>query len=228
MTGGRPERSRSPRPAIPTWAYRFRQRITVGRETPTIDAIAVFGTPWAANNTIRARWAKPASTVEDRIKELSSGSSPVRSNIGAATDIPHCPKTVLSSHLRHATLATVTVTRSGRMSPSASDYALPFCMTTCYRIVIQIRLVPEVEVIQKVGGHGTRCDALRSRSGGEWKALHQRGRYRPHTDPGGHVHPVRDHLRDGGARACALDCDQHGTRCDLQTPDRRWAKSSTA
>jgi hypothetical protein len=75
--------------------YRLRQSITVGRDTPTIDAIAVFDTPCAASNTIRARWAKPASTVEDRTKELSFGSSPARSTIGAATDMPHSPKVTL-------------------------------------------------------------------------------------------------------------------------------------
>ena len=35
---GRPERSRSPNPAIPAWTYRFHHRITVGRDTPTIAA----------------------------------------------------------------------------------------------------------------------------------------------------------------------------------------------
>jgi len=93
IADGRPERDKSPRPAMPASEYRVRQRITVGRETPTIAAIAVFDTPWAASNTIRARWAKPAGAVQDWTKELSLSSSPVRSNIGAAIDIPHCPKT---------------------------------------------------------------------------------------------------------------------------------------
>jgi len=73
----------------------LRHRITVGRETPTIAAASVFDTPWAASNTIRARWANPASTIEDRTKAVSFDSSPERSTIGAATDIPDCPKTEL-------------------------------------------------------------------------------------------------------------------------------------
>ena len=52
---GRPGRGRSPRPASPSRAYRRRQAITIGRETPSSRAIRVLGTPSAASSKIRAR-----------------------------------------------------------------------------------------------------------------------------------------------------------------------------
>jgi hypothetical protein len=64
---GRPDRGSSCRPANPRAAYRSRQPRTVGRETPTSSAIAVFDIPSAASSTIRARYAKPARTDDERV-----------------------------------------------------------------------------------------------------------------------------------------------------------------
>jgi len=89
---GRPERCRSARAAIPPDSYRLRHPITVGRDAPTRRPISVFGTPSAASSTIRARCARPASTVEDRTNAVNFGSSPGRRTNAAATDIPHCPE----------------------------------------------------------------------------------------------------------------------------------------
>ena len=48
---GRPERGSSSRPASPSAAYRLRQSITVGRDTPTLSAIATFASPSAAHTS---------------------------------------------------------------------------------------------------------------------------------------------------------------------------------
>lgn len=45
--------------------------------TPTRSAISVFDTPSAANNTIRARCAKPARIELDRVQDSNSSRSPV-------------------------------------------------------------------------------------------------------------------------------------------------------
>ena len=92
ITVGRPDRSRSPNAPTPPARYRLRHWITVGRVTPTRRAISAFGKPSAANSTIRARCANPASSVEDRTSTVSLNSSPARSTRAAATDTPHCPE----------------------------------------------------------------------------------------------------------------------------------------
>lgn len=81
---GRPERSSSSRPAIPLDWYRCRHPMTVGRDTPTCAAIAVFPSPSAASNTIRARCASPARTLDERVNRSRWPRSPSRSsNAGA-------------------------------------------------------------------------------------------------------------------------------------------------
>ena len=52
--------------------------ITVGRDAPTLAAIAVFATPSAASNTIRARCARPARTDDARVNFTSRARSPSR------------------------------------------------------------------------------------------------------------------------------------------------------
>ena len=93
MVRGRPERGSSSSPANPRAAYRSRHPITVGRDTPNLTAIAVFDTPSAANNTIRARCASPARIDDERVHRVSSSRSPSRSpNAGAGRfATPHDP-----------------------------------------------------------------------------------------------------------------------------------------
>jgi hypothetical protein len=55
--------------------YRDRHDTTVWRDTPTRAAISVFDTPSAANNTIRARCARPALTDDDRVHDASGSRS---------------------------------------------------------------------------------------------------------------------------------------------------------
>ena len=45
-----------------------------------------------ARKPIRARFANPASTVEERASKLNFDSSPARRISAAATDTHHCPK----------------------------------------------------------------------------------------------------------------------------------------
>jgi hypothetical protein len=90
---GRPDRFRSPSAAIPPDSYRLRHKITVGRDTPTRRPISAFGTPSAASSTIRARCAKPTSTVDDRTSAVNLALSPGRRINATATDIPHCLET---------------------------------------------------------------------------------------------------------------------------------------
>ena len=46
--------------------------VTVGRDTPTSSAIAVFVTPSAANKMILARCAKPARIDDERIHSVKT------------------------------------------------------------------------------------------------------------------------------------------------------------
>ena len=77
-------------PPIPLRAYRARQPVTVGRDTPTRAAISTLVNPSAANSTIRARWASPAWIVEERSHPSSRSRSPTRKANGAAR-IPQSP-----------------------------------------------------------------------------------------------------------------------------------------
>jgi hypothetical protein len=69
----------------------------------------VFDTPSAASNTIRARCAEPAITVEDRVNETNVSRSPSRNPSGAIR-MHDCPKPVLSNQFVHAALADVSLT----------------------------------------------------------------------------------------------------------------------
>ena len=68
--------------------------------TPTFSAIAVFEIPSAASNTIRARCANPARTLEDRVNDVSRSRSPSRNPNGDAARfaMPHSRKTQPSKH----------------------------------------------------------------------------------------------------------------------------------
>jgi hypothetical protein len=90
---GRPDRAWSSNPARPRAAYRLRQPITVGPDTPTSSAIAVFDTPSAASSTIRARSANPARTDDDRVSRSNTSRSPTRNPSAAAARFgtPHRP-----------------------------------------------------------------------------------------------------------------------------------------
>lgn len=74
----------------PAAAYRARQSITVGRDTPTFAAIAVFHSPSAANHTILARCANPARPEDDRTNRDSTSRSPLtRSFIDGCLSLGH-------------------------------------------------------------------------------------------------------------------------------------------
>jgi hypothetical protein len=89
---GRPDRCSSPKPFSPE-AQRSRQEIIVGREIPTHSVISVFDTPSAANNTIRARCAKPARIELDRVQDSYSSRSPDRRPSGCVVlMIGRCPR----------------------------------------------------------------------------------------------------------------------------------------
>ena len=90
ISAGRPDRGWSSRAAIPPAAYRSRQPITVGRDTPTVRAICAFGIPSAASSTIRARLASPDGTLGSRASSSSRSRSPSRSTRAGAKDMLHC------------------------------------------------------------------------------------------------------------------------------------------
>ena len=87
---GRPGRSRSRNAADPPAAYRPRHNSTVGRLTPTSEAISVFERRSDASNTIRARRANPDSTVEARTQPSKTARSGSTNNNGSTRmDITH-------------------------------------------------------------------------------------------------------------------------------------------
>ncbi len=59
--------------------------------------ISVFDTPSAASNTIRARCADPAITVEDRVNDTNVSRSPSRNPSGAIR-MHNYPKPALQNH----------------------------------------------------------------------------------------------------------------------------------
>jgi hypothetical protein len=67
------------------------------------EAISVFETPSAASNTIRARCADPAITVEDRVNDTNVSRSPSRNPSGAIR-MHDYPKPTLSNYFRHAVI----------------------------------------------------------------------------------------------------------------------------
>lgn len=58
-------------PSTPCAAKRWRHRITVGRDIPSSDAIALLDTPWAALSTMRARAARPSAASSARARAVS-------------------------------------------------------------------------------------------------------------------------------------------------------------
>src|SRR3954453_13542959 len=103
---GRPDRWASLRPSSPLAWYRSRHDSTVVTVASTSSAILVFAVPSAASNTIRARFAADAGTVEDRVQRSSSSRSPGRNtNAGAGRfAMPQHFKHQPSRNLRHGTL----------------------------------------------------------------------------------------------------------------------------
>ena len=99
---GRPERRSSSSPFTPELAYRSRQPITVGRDTPTRSAISVLDTPSAASSTIRARCARPALIDDDRVQDSNNSRSPGRRPNGCArtphSRALHCKTTLDAPH----------------------------------------------------------------------------------------------------------------------------------
>jgi hypothetical protein len=93
MVRGRPERGSSSSPASPCAACRSRHPITIGLDTLTVSAIAVFDAPSAASNTIRARCANPGRTELERVSRVSCTRSPsLNPNAGAGRfATPHDP-----------------------------------------------------------------------------------------------------------------------------------------
>ena len=98
----RPERRSSSRPLTPELAYRSRQPITVGRDTPTRSAISVLDTPSAASSTIRARCARPALIELHRVQDSNNSRSPGRRPNGCArtphSHALHCKTTLDAPH----------------------------------------------------------------------------------------------------------------------------------
>jgi hypothetical protein len=80
---------RSPRPAIPSAAYRFFQAITVGLDTPTRSTISFVPTPSSASKTIRARCANPALSDGVRVQRVSSARSSAGICTATVNDIHH-------------------------------------------------------------------------------------------------------------------------------------------
>ena len=72
---GLPGRGRSSSPPVPSAAYRFFHKITVGLDTPVRRAISFVPIPSPASSTIRARWASPARIDGDRTHEASTSRS---------------------------------------------------------------------------------------------------------------------------------------------------------
>ena len=76
----------------------------MGKLTPTRRPTSALLVPSAASNTIRARCAKPAGIVEDRVHSRSLCSSPARNTNGSTRDMNHCLNHRQQSHFQHATL----------------------------------------------------------------------------------------------------------------------------
>jgi len=72
---GLPGLGRSSSPPIPSAAYRFFHKITVGLDAPVRRTISFVPIPSAASSTILARWASPARIDGDRTHEASTSRS---------------------------------------------------------------------------------------------------------------------------------------------------------
>ena len=88
---GLPGRGRSSSPPVPSAAYRFFHKITVGLDTPVRRAISFVPIPLPASSTIRARWASPARIDGDRTHEASTSSSRGGTSTFTVNAINHRP-----------------------------------------------------------------------------------------------------------------------------------------
>jgi hypothetical protein len=102
---------------MPVAWYRSRHDNTVVTVASTNSAIRVLAVPWAANNTIRARFAADAGTVDARVHRSSSSRSPGRNTKAGAGRfaMPQSFNNQPTKDLRHAALVTLegVVLRSG-------------------------------------------------------------------------------------------------------------------
>ena len=76
---------------MPSAAYRFFHKITVGLDTPVRRAISFVPIPSPASSTIRARWASPARIDGDRTHEASTSLSHHKTSTFTINTINHHP-----------------------------------------------------------------------------------------------------------------------------------------
>jgi hypothetical protein len=102
---GLPGFGRSSSPPIPSAAYRFFHKITVGLDTPVRRTISLVPIPSAASSTIRARWASPARIDGDLTHEASTSRSRGGTSTLTVNGMNHRPRTITrgqgSSLTRH-------------------------------------------------------------------------------------------------------------------------------
>jgi hypothetical protein len=88
---GLPGFGRSASPPIPSAAYRFFHKITVGLDTPVRRAISLVPSPSPASSTILARWASPARIDGDLTHEASTSRSRGGTSTLTVNDMNHRP-----------------------------------------------------------------------------------------------------------------------------------------
>jgi hypothetical protein len=91
MIRGLPGFGRSSSPPVPSAAYRFFHKITVGLDTPVRRTISLVPIPSAASSTIRARCASPARIDGDRTHEASTSRSRGGTSTFTVNAINHRP-----------------------------------------------------------------------------------------------------------------------------------------
>ena len=91
---GLPGFGRSSSPPVPSAAYRFFHKITVGLDTPVRRAISFVPIPSAASSTILARWASPARIDGDLAHEASTSRSRGGTSTFTVNGISHRPRTM--------------------------------------------------------------------------------------------------------------------------------------
>ena len=90
----RPGFGRSSSPPVPSAAYRFFHKITVGLDTPVRRTISFVPIPSAASSTILARWASPARIDGDRTHEVSTSRSRGGTSTFTVNGMNHHPPTI--------------------------------------------------------------------------------------------------------------------------------------
>ena len=88
---GLPGFGRSSSPPIPSAAYRFFHKITVGLDTPVRRTISLVPVPSPASSTILARWASPARIDGDLTHEASTSRSRGGTSTFTVNGINHRP-----------------------------------------------------------------------------------------------------------------------------------------